>query len=58
MIIQFLILTASAFAIAGIGWRTKGFFMAERPIDYSNAQSISYYTWNDDDEGSVTLNVR
>ena len=57
MIIQFLILTASAFAIAGIGWQTKGFFMAERPIDYSNAQSISYYTWNDDDEGSVTLEI-
>ncbi len=57
MVIQFLILTAAAFLVAGIGWWTKGFSIAERPIDYEHAQSISYSAWNDNDTSSINLHL-
>ena len=57
MIVQFLILLAAAFVIAGIGWWTRGFGLSERPVDYAHAQSITYRTWNDDNDTSVNLEM-
>lgn len=57
MIVQFLILLAAASVIAGIGWWTRGFGLSERPVDYAHAQSITYRTWNDDNDTSVNLEM-
>jgi len=57
MIVQFLILVAGAFAIIAIGWWTKGFSLAERPVDYVHARSIQYMAKNYEDEATVDLTL-
>lgn len=57
MIVQFLILLASAFAVSAFGWKTRGFYLADRELDYAHAQSITFRLWKDDGARYLALNM-